>query len=448
MPKRKSGPNSELMIRAASEGGRLAQQGQEAVLRAKEQSAQEISDVGKQLVTMGERQHDREHQSSESEKERAFRSNENLKERVAHSGDQARELRSREKIEADRLSLEAADRGLEEVPQEQAGGAPPGGAMDPRMQKTKEAMDRGREQNAKRIEMTTQGPKKFRPDEARQEKERSDAETKRFNAETARANAFNAERRRVDQYNEAQQRQDKEALARVRKDMQAPMEADQRLYNALGKGELSKNDPKWQMLEDEFINNPLTGEHPSQEVVDEIRNRAQFAPNLQRLISNRQAVAGIKMAGDTGDLPDNALLDTGNPLWQRFFDHVEQAKQFLGGSAISAFVDIRDVEHRKRMCHQAAALIMQLEPIYGATAPAAMLGASMMPGPARMAAQAGLQQQAGQGLQQLGRGANEQPAGPQQPAAPRVQPVPPQPRRQPTVGEQVEQRGFAGGGPR
>jgi len=143
----------------------------------------------------------------------------------------------------------------------------------------------------------------------------------------------------------------------------------------------------------------------------------------------------IKMALDTGDTPDTTLIDTSNPLYGKFVATVAQASQFLGGSAIGQFVNIRSVQHKNRLCNQAAAMTMTLEPILGSMAPAAQMGASLMPGPAGMAAQSGLRQASAQGLQQLG-GAGGQPA--------QQQPTPEQQQRVNSAMESVAKTGRGG----
>lgn len=427
MPKRR-GPNSELMIQAAAEGARIAMQGQEAVLRQKEGAAEGFQDVGRQLVGMGERQLDREQQSKEAEKERAFRSGEGLKERVARSGEQAKELRSREKIEEGRLGLAAAEAGLEEVPQEQGGGAapteaaPPGGAVDPRQQALAQEMERGKAQMDKPLESAQDGKPRYRAGEAKLKKEAADQQIRMSNAETAAINARNARERLNNQILEAQYKQDQVALKELRTQIQAPIKADQRLRDDIGTGKLLKGDPRWAALK-EMISDPLTGQHPSAELVQEVESETN-GPHLARFISNRQASAGIKMALDTGDLPDSELIDTTNPMWQQFFAQTKQAEQFLGGTAIGQFVDIRSVQHKQRLVNKAAALIMSLQPMLGAQSPQ----------------QSPQQPQGGAGAPQQQSGAPA-PAPVSQPAA---QPQ----RRQPSVGELVGERGFSGGGPR
>lgn len=412
MPRRKSGPNSELMIRAAAEGGRAAAQGQEAVLREREQANAAVQDQGGRaaqgLIEVGE-----------NEKNRALQ-----REKF---GEEKRQYEEKKQIEL-------ADRGLVEQPAGQEQPAPPGGVQepdqaqaqqDPRQQALRAEMERGREQMNKPLEAADTGKPRFIKSEDRQQKERSELDIKRSNAQTAADNAFNARQRLVNDYNSAQHKQDEEALKQVRADMQAPMVADQKLRDDLGNGKLLPDDGRWKQLE-QMVDDPLTGQHPSQELVDEVKNHVN-GPNLARFISNRQAMAGIKMAGDTGDLPDAKLIDTTNPMWQQFFAATKQAEQFLGGSAIGQFVDVKSVQHKNRLCHQAAALIMQLQPLMGAQSP---------PQPGAQPAQGG----------GGGSTAQQQP-GAAAPVSPAVTAPQPQ-RRQPTVGEQVERRGFAGGGPR
>lgn len=408
MPKRKSGPNSELMLQAGATGGQAAARGQEAVLREREQAANATQEgfqrAGGALVEVGEREKDRELQREKfAEDKRQYE---------------------------DQKQIKLADKGLVE---EGAGpgAAPPGGAEDPRAQELQKEMERGKEQMSKPMEAATQGKPRYVHSEERQAKEKSELETRQYNAETARANAYNAERRRVDAYNEAQQKQDTEALKQVRQQMQAPMEADQKLRDDLGTGKLGPDDGRWKSLE-EMIDDPLTGQHPSQELVDEVRSKTN-GPNLARFISNRQAMAGIRMAGDTGDLPDAKLIDTTNPLWQQFFAATKQAEGFLGGSAIGQFVDVKSVQHKNRLCHQAAALIMQLQPLMGAQSP---------PQPGAQPAQGG----GGGSVQQ-------QPNGTAAPSGPQQQPAPAPPQRSAEQQRQQQNQrvltyGLSGGGPR
>jgi len=443
MPKRK-GPNSEAMIRAAAEGGRLAQQAQEEVYQTKKESAEGFSDVGRQLVGIGERQKDRDTQKEEAEKDRKFRSDEALKDRVARSGDQARELRSREGIEENRLQLEAADKGLVDTQGKQGAASSSGGGassaarppLDERQQGLANTMAQAQAENAakaengkiqgdKRLEAATDGKNRFLPGEDRKAKDDAERRIKQLNAETAAINARNAAERRKDTYLQAQHKQDQQALKEVRAQMQAPMKADQKLRDDIGTGKMGPDDGRWKQLE-EMIDDPLTGQHPSQELVDEVRSHTN-GPNIARFISNRQASAGIKMALDTGDLPDSDLIDTTNPMWQQFFAQTKQAEAFLGGSAIGQFVDIKSMQHKQRLVNQAAALMMTLQPMLGAQSPPAQ------------GAQA--PQQGGPGVQPQ----QQQPGGAPAPAA-QQQPTAAKPQQ--SVGQRVEQYGFSGGGPR
>jgi len=384
MPKRK-GPNSELMIRAAAEGGQLAARGQEAVLNERQQAAAASQEgfqrAGGQLVEVGENAKNRDLQREKFAEDR------------------------RQYEEQKQIGL--ADKGLVEDQGGAPGATPPGAAQDPRQQALQQEMERGKEQMAKPLESATDGKPRFVKSDERQAKEKTEQDIRQKNAETAASNAFNARERLNQQYKDSQYKQDAESLKQLRTQIQAPMKADQKLRDDIGTGKMGPDDGRWKQLE-EMIDDPLTGQHPSQELVDEVKSHTN-GPNLARFLSSRQAAAGIKMALDTGDLPDSDLIDTTNPMWQQFFGATKQAEAFLGGSAIGQFVDIKSMQHKQRLVNQAAALMMSLQPMLGAQSPPAQ-GAQA---PQQGGAGGPVQQQQQSGAAAPGPG-QQQPAGPKQ----------------------------------
>lgn len=478
MPKRK-GPNSEAMIQAAAEGGRLAQAAHEGRAAAESRSVEQLNDVGKQLVGIGERQKDRDTQKEEAEKDRKLRSDEALKDRVSRSGDQARELRSREALTREELKQKkelgeaelqerAAEHGLEQTPDDEAGGAPgatppggappgatpPGGALDARAQKVQEGMAQGladqqakaqgQEHQAKGIEATKHG---YRPSAEEMAKRDLAAKTKQIDYENKVASLRLKRQQLIDQHQEAVAKGDEIALKHIKENFEAPLKADVKLRDDIGSGKLTSDDARWPSII-ESIEDPVVGPPPDQALLDEIHNHGKGGPypNLMRYVTSRQMMGAIKMALDTGDLPDGKYWDKNTVIAKRFDAAWDQAHAFMAGGALNNFVDFKSTLHKNRLVNQAAALIVTLQPMLGSMAGAAVVGSSMLPGAAGMAAQRGLVGASQQGMaQQGGPGVQSQPGAPapnqqQQPAAARP--------KQQSVGQRVEQYGFSGGGPR
>lgn len=423
MPKRKGGPDSELMIRAAVEGGRAAQEGREAVLRTKSESADQISDIGKQLIALGERSRDREFQaeeaqkdrsarSTEATKERAFRGAESERDRSAREAMQTQELSAREKIEARQAAQYAAEHELEQTSQNGGGGAAaaaapataqsqvaefPGGNVpdvnaDPQVQQrlaqTQADMQRGEAQRNKETEVVRQGDTtrvyagsgepSYRKSQSRQEREAAERAARAEDERMKQAS-------RLQRMESAINRDDDAAVKELQKEFEAPMRADWKLRDAFGKGTIAEDDPAWGQLE-ESLNDPLLGEHPSQELMNEIRTRANPAPHVARFLSNRIAMEGVKMAVRTGLLPSADVQDTTNPIWQRFYQEQWRASAQM---AQNPFIRPRDMQHKMRIVNKTAAATMMLVPSW-----------------AQAMQSAGQQQQPG------AQGANEQPPGP------------------------------------
>jgi hypothetical protein len=410
------------MIRAAVEGGRAAQEGREAVLRTKSESADQLSDIGKQLIALGERSRDREFQaeeaqkdrsarSTEATKERAFRGAESERDRSAREAMQTQELSAREKIEARQAAQYAAEHELEQTSQNGGSGAAatapataqsqvaefPGGNVpdvnaDPQVQQrlaqTQADMQRGEAQRNKETEVVRQGDTtrvyagsgepSYRKSQSRQEREA---------AERAARVADEKEKRalRLQRAELALNRDDDVAAKEMRHEYEAPMRSDWKLRDAFGKGTIAEDDPAWGQLE-ESLNDPILGEHPSQELMNEIRTRANPAPHVARFLSNRIAMDGLKMTAQTGMMPSEEVFDSSNPIWGRFKLMQDQVHAQMGQNP---FIRPRDMQHKNRIVNKTAAAMMMLVPSW-----------------AQAMQSAGQQQQPG------AQGANEQPPGP------------------------------------
>ena len=365
MPRRRS-VNTEAMIQAAAEGGRLAQRGQEAVLSERQAAAGAVQEgmqrAGSELVGVGERQKDRETQAEEARKERIHRGTEATKERAQRQKLQDQEIASREKMEEGRQAIEAADKGLVQT----NGSGATAQAVDPRAQQVQDDMARGAAQMEKPLEHATDGRPRYVASEARQQAEQGKAETARMNAETAAANAQLARERLVSQHKDAQVRGDEKALEQSRAAFEAPLKADQKLLDDIGTGKLGPNDARWDAIL-RMVNDPVHGPPPSPALMDEVENHERGGPytNLRNFISARQMSGVIRMALETGDLPDGRYIDTTSQTYQRFNAARLQAHDFMAKGALSNFVDVTSTLHKQRLVNQAAALIVTLQPMMG-----------------------------------------------------------------------------------